>query len=166
MLVIFSVWLIIVILIPFSLPSGSVTDLSGKVGEIDNGGALEGMNPVARVIYTIGDVNCHQLSERSLFINGNQMPFCSRDLGIFIGLVIGVILALLLDLRISILVFILTLIPMGVDGLLQVLTDYQSANGLRLVTGIIAGAGVSLLLSRFAMQVLDPYDKGSELTTS
>lgn len=166
MLIIFSAWLIIVVLSPFSLPSGSVTDLSGKVGEIDNGEALEGMNPVARIIYAIGDINCHQLTERSLFINGNQMSFCSRDLGIFIGLVAGVSLALLLDIRISILVFLLTLIPMGVDGLLQILTDYQSTNSLRLVTGIVAGAGVSLLLSRFAMQVLDSYDRGSEVTAS
>jgi uncharacterized membrane protein len=165
-LIIFTIWLLLVFIAPLSLPKGSVQDLSGKVGEIDSGEQLDSMNPLAWAIYTIGDMNCHQLPERSLFLNDNQMPFCSRDLGIFIGLVTGMLLAILLNIRISLLLFLLTLVPMGIDGSLQLLTDYESSNVIRLITGLIAGAGVSLIISRLARQVLDVYDENSESNRS
>jgi uncharacterized membrane protein len=147
--------LLVVVAAPFSLPYGSVEDLSGRVGEIDNDEQLEEMNLFARVVYTIGDINCHQLEGRSYHLNGNQMPFCTRDLGIFIGLVMGLGLALLLRLRISFLVLILLLAPMGLDGGLQLLTPYESSNVIRMITGIIGGAGLGLILSRLARQALD-----------
>jgi uncharacterized membrane protein len=162
MLIIFTIWLLLILIAPLSLPRGSVQDLSGKVGGIDSGEQLDSMNPLARVMYTIGDMYCHQIPERSLFLNDNQMPFCSRDLGIFIGLVAGMLLAILLNIRIPILLFLLTLIPMGIDGSLQLLTDYESSNMLRLITGFIAGAGVSFIMSRLARQVLDRYDENPE----
>jgi uncharacterized membrane protein len=162
MLIIFTIWLLLILVAPLSLPRGSVQDLSGEVGGIDSGEQIDSMNPLAWVIYTIGDMYCHQIPERSLFLNDNQMPFCSRDLGIFVGLVAGMLLAILLNIRISILLFLLTLVPMGIDGSLQLLTDYESSNMLRLMTGLIAGVGVSLIMSRLARQVLDVYDENSE----
>ena len=162
MLLVFTIWLLLVLVAPLSLPRGSVQDLYGSVGNLDSGDQLDSMNPLARVVYTIGDMYCHQIPDRSLVLNDNQMPFCSRDLGIFIGLVAGMLLAVLMNIRISVLVFLLTLIPMGIDGSLQLLTDYESSNLLRLITGLIAGVGVSLLMSRLARQVLDPYDENPE----
>ena len=42
--------------------------------------------PTAHAIaYAFGDLNCHNLGERSWTINGNQMPVCVRDLGILLG---------------------------------------------------------------------------------
>lgn len=156
------IWLALVILAPFSLPSESVKDLSGRVGVIDNEDQINDMNPFAGAMYYLGDLNCHQLSERSLYLNGNQMPFCSRDLGLFIGLVGGMILAIALDIGMSLPIFLLTLAPLGADGLLQLLTAYESSNSVRLLTGIIAGLGVALLLSRLVKQVLGVYDEGQD----
>ncbi len=164
MLVVFTIWLSLVMVAPFTLPPGSVVDLSGKVGDIDNGEQLEQMNPLARVVYTIGDINCHQLSERSYYLNGNQMPFCSRDVGLFIGLVAGLILAIVSGLNISILILLLLLVPLGVDGVLQLVTDYESSNALRMITGVVGGVGVGMILSRFAHRMLEVENDNSTIT--
>ena len=41
------------------------------------------------VVYSSGDRLCHQRADRSLFLNGNEMPFCSRCTAIWFGLAIG-----------------------------------------------------------------------------
>jgi len=158
LMVIFVVWLLMVVLAPLTLPAGSVKDLSGKVGEIDNSVQLDGMNPFARVIYTLGDINCHQLPDRSLFINWNQMPFCVRDVGIFIGLILGLAIAILLNVRITFLVFAIGILPLVTDGVLQLFTDYESSNAIRIATGALGGVAISLLLSRFIKEVFDRYE--------
>ena len=105
------------------------------------------MNPFSAAIYLIGDGNCHQLSERSLYLNGNQMPFCARDVGIFLGLAIGMLIvllalpAVLLD-RAS----ILLALPILIDGGVQYVGGgYESTNALRLLTGMLGGCGGLLL---------------------
>ncbi len=144
-----------VLLAPFTLPGSSVEDLSGKVGEVDNGDQLERMNPMARIVYTLGDVNCHQISDRSFYLNGNQMPFCSRDLGIFMGLVAGIALGMIFNIRLSMPILLLLLVPMAVDGVLQIMTDYSSSNTLRIITGMMGGASIGIILLRFAHRLLD-----------
>ena len=47
------------------------------------------VNPYAAFIYAFGDVNCHQKHERSWQVNENQLPVCTRDVGIFFGLFMG-----------------------------------------------------------------------------
>ena len=50
------------------------------------------LNLFAATVYAFGDFNCHQKHERSWEINGNQMPVCTRDVGIFFGaFIIGII---------------------------------------------------------------------------
>jgi uncharacterized membrane protein len=82
-------WSLCMVAAPLSLPAGSVRDLSGSVGIVDNANQTTGMNPFARWVYETGDVNCHQKSSRSYFINSNEMPYCARDVGIFFGMAIG-----------------------------------------------------------------------------
>jgi uncharacterized membrane protein len=154
MLLIFIIWLLLVVSVPFSLPHGSVRDLAGTTGIIDNGDLIERMNPLAQAIYLLGDLNCHQLSERSLYLNDNQMPFCSRDLGIFAGLVLGLAVAMTFRWRIRLFWFVISLIPIALDGFAQTLTGYESENSIRILTGILAGTGVGLMLSRLAQDKL------------
>ena len=160
----FGIWLALVIIAPLSLPTGSVTDLSGSVGTLDNWDRIEQMNPLAATVYLIGDTQCHQLLERSFVINGNQMPFCSRDLGIFIGLVAGMGLAFSGRLRVSWKIALLLLVPMGLDGGAQLISSYESTNLVRLATGILAGIGLAYLLDWFATKMLDP--KGAKGNSS
>jgi uncharacterized membrane protein len=148
--VFFTAWLVLVIAAPLSLPSGSVTDLSGRASSLDNSAEIGKMNPLAQAVYTMGDINCHQLAERSFFINGNQMPFCARDVGIFIGLVSGMLIVLLLSPRFSLPVLAVLVLPILIDGSVQLTGWYESNNLLRLATGALGGIGASYFLGHFA----------------
>ena len=188
-------YLVLCFLAPLLMPTDSVPELSGRANAIDyafesswgnkdhgeggkvghdqsqHGGsfAWAELNPLWALTYGFGDLNCHQKHERSWEINGNQMPVCARDIGIFLGFSIGCLIFGLRgfnrwtvrdtflsvfpddsmrrvyekDVRLPLMLFImgLGLVPMGVDGFTQLLLDsYESNNPLRLVTG--AGAGL------------------------
>ncbi len=152
-LVFLVLWFALTIIAPFTLPADSVKDLSGAVGRIDNEDTTSRMNPLAKAIYTIGDAYCHQISGRSYYLNGNQMPFCARDEGIFLGLVIGMTLAIITRYEIKVIYFILGIVPIGVDGIAQLLADYESTNPIRLITGLLAGVVVALLVSVFIREI-------------
>ncbi len=187
-------YLILCFLAPFMLPSDSVPELSGRANAIDyafesswgnndhgegasvghdqsqHGGtfAWSELSPVWALTYGFGDINCHQKHERSWEINGNQMPVCTRDIGIFFGFSIGCLLFGLRgfnrwtvrdtflsvfpdsyltrvyesDFRMPAMLALLGLglVPMGVDGFTQLLLDsYESNNPLRIITGTGAG---------------------------
>ncbi|MGD0817055.1 MAG: DUF2085 domain-containing protein [Methanomassiliicoccales archaeon] len=155
MLAIFVAWLAVLLIAPLSLPSGSVKDLSGAVGRLDNPGQEARMNLFAQVVYTVGDIECHQIAERSFYLNGNELPVCSRDIGISIGLLTGMLIGLLYVRRIKPILLVLGLVPMVLDGGLQALSSYQSNNSLRIVTGIVAGVAAALLLCEFAARYLE-----------
>jgi uncharacterized membrane protein len=86
-------------LAPATLEPGTVEDLDARANAMDHWERWKEMGPFHMVVYTFGDFNCHQISERSIFINGNQMPVCARDVGIFLGVLMGC--ALLLRARAS-----------------------------------------------------------------
>lgn len=155
MFAITAVWLILVVASPFLAPSGSLVDLSGRVGYHDNAELISGLDPVPRAVYWIGDAQCHQIADRSYFLNGNQMPFCARDLGLFVGLAAASAFALFFRLAINPLLLLIGLVPIGADGGLQLFTSYESFNALRLTTGTIAGGALALLLAQFLLALRD-----------
>jgi len=148
--VIFIVWLALVFIAPATLPSGSVDNLDGSAGNMDNMDVISEMNPLAAVMYILGDANCHQMASNSLYINGNEMPFCIRDTGIFIGLVIGSLISLLAAPRFKWIVLAVLILPILIDGGAQMVSDYVSFNQLRLVTGVLCGIGVTYFLGYLA----------------
>jgi uncharacterized membrane protein len=158
MLAFFLFFTLLVFLVPFTLTPGQVTDLSGRVGNIDNGGQLSSMNPLAAAVYWLGDANCHQIAARSFFLNGNQMPFCARDVSIFAGLVIGLALALFAIPRPNLWLVMLGFVPIALDGGAQIVLDYQSSNLLRAITGLLAGFCVAMLLHLFATKTFRKSD--------
>ena len=187
-------YLLLCFIAPAMMPEGSVPELSGRANAMDyategswgnhdhgedssvghdqsaHGGtfAWTELNPVWAFVYGFGDLNCHQKHERSWEINGNQMPVCTRDVGIFLGLFAGALLfgwrglnrwtirdsflsvfpdhalesIYLADRRMFAMLVVIGigLGPMAVDGFTQMLTDYESNNPLRILTGIAAGA--------------------------
>ena len=143
-------WTLLILATPYLNPENSTGDLSGSVGKYDNKEIIEDMNPISRIVYYLGDVNCHQLSNRSYEYNGNQMSFCARDVGIFVGLALGFIFALGRKVELTLPLVILSLVPIGLDGTIQLFTDYESTNIKRIVTGIIAGFATGIALKVIA----------------
>ena len=185
---------------PLTLPAGTVPELQGRANAFDyatadgafsygnqprydayTGTTISPETPFAwtelptahAIAYAFGDLNCHNLGERSWTINGNQMPVCVRDLGIFAGLMVGGAIVhrrslnrwTVPDTALSILpeawqegiyrrrwrhvafygFAALAVVPIGVDGFTQLLTDYESNPLTRMLTGIPFGVGLGLL---------------------
>jgi uncharacterized membrane protein len=139
---IFFIWTLLQFLAPFSLHTGSVTDLSGVVGFSDNQNVIRNMSFPWNVVYTIGDRLCHQQADRSLFLNENQMPFCTRCTAIWLGLIVGLGFMVLYTIELNekfLFVILFSLIPIGIDGVGQLFGFWESTNIIRFFTGILAG---------------------------
>ena len=180
-------------LAPALVAQGTITDLEGRANAIDFAsedgrygyGNQHGdenrtfvwtdLNFYSAFIYAFGDFNCHNKAERSWDINGNQMPVCTRDLGIFLGVAIGGAVfrqrgynrwtvkdSVLSIFKESFLdkiyakgwrnhIFfgcaLLTILPLAIDGFTQLLTSYESNNPLRIATGIPFGFGLGILIA-------------------
>ena len=188
-------------IVPYTLPTGSVPELSGRANYIDymtedswgnvqtqdgksvghnqeeHGGkfAWSDLNIYSAFIYGFGDLNCHQKYERSWELNGNQMPVCVRDVGIFFGFFVGSLIwyrrglnrwtitdsvisifpsifyeSIYIRGRRSIAVWLfagMSIIPMGLDGGIQLITSYESNAIMRLITGIPFGLFIGLFFS-------------------
>lgn len=80
--------------------------------------------------------SCHQKPERSFFIHGYQFPLCARCTGIALGHTIALFIAPFhsFGYHLTVLLF-----PLAVDGTLQHLTDYESTNRKRVITGFLYG---------------------------
>ncbi|MDP6869219.1 MAG: DUF2085 domain-containing protein [Candidatus Poseidoniaceae archaeon] len=184
-------------IVPLYLDEGTVPKLSGKANAFDYathdswGNVQDGpqetqfgsvghnqseygtfawtdLDPYAAFIYAFGDLNCHNKAERSWSINGNQMPMCVRDVGIFFGLALGgyvfsrrginrwtvrdTFLSMFPDDRVEFIykndyrlksmfaLLAICAVPMAIDGFSQMLlTSYESNAFMRLVTGIPFG---------------------------
>ncbi len=182
---------------PLTVDTGAIPKLSGRANSLDymtengtfswgnkqssNAGnighnqsehghfAWSELNFFAASVYAFGDLNCHQKHERSWEINGNQMPVCTRDVGIFLGaFIIGLLWFrfghnrwTIRDTFISIfpdeklnpiyetnkrnLMFfslgLLCILPILLDGGLQAITNYESNTIKRILTGAIFGIG-------------------------
>jgi uncharacterized membrane protein len=138
----FSIWVILQFLAPFALPTGSVPNLSGYVGFSDNDQVIQNMSFPWNVVYSAGDRLCHQQASRSLFFNGNQMPFCTRCTAIWLGLAIGLGMMVFFTIRLDekfLFIILLSLAPIGIDGVGQLLGFWESTNLLRFLTGFLAG---------------------------
>lgn len=135
---------------PATLEPGTVIGLDGRANALDYTDKWSELGTFHSVIYTFGDINCHQIEERTIIINGNQMPVCARDVGVFMGFSFGaIILARALatdnptDTIISILpkrvrkwklvrfhpgytvvaILLLFVVPTGVDGTVQLISS-------------------------------------------
>lgn len=160
------VWLILVVISPMLVPSNTLVDLSGRVGGHENENQFKDLGVVPHAMYWLGDAECHQLSHRSYFINGNQMPFCARDFGLFLGLAVGFGLVSFYRLKIRPVLALMGFLPMAIDGGIQAITSYESNNPLRLITGLIAGIAGSLLLAHFVFVIQEDRNEGKEKPNS
>ncbi len=140
--ILFLIWILLQFLAPLALSSDSVRDLSGLTAVSNNEDIISKMSQPWNLIYSAGDRLCHQKMERSFFINGNQMPFCIRCTAIWLGIALGlgmmVFYKIKLDKKFLILILV-GILPIGADGIGQLLGLWESSNIIRLVTGLTIG---------------------------
>ncbi len=147
--ILFLLWILFQFLAPITLPENSVQDLSGLVAVSDNEGIINRIGFPWSFVYSTGDRLCHQKSERSFFLNGNQMPFCSRCSAIWGGLVIGLGFIIFYRVKLNeklLYALIIGITPLALDGIGQLFNLWESTNLIRVITGLIVGVVCGLTL--------------------
>ncbi|UCE16852.1 MAG: DUF2085 domain-containing protein [Candidatus Bathyarchaeota archaeon] len=105
---------------------------------------------LVHIFNNIGNLICHQIPERTLWIGGSYLPVCARDTGAYLGFYLGY---LLLSMRkkeacgppnLWVTFFMIT--PMIVDAGTQFIGLRTSTNELRLITGLLFGAALAPFL--------------------
>jgi len=127
---------------PLLLPNDTVVDISGSTIFRDHPEKEHNLPMPHALVYALGDLLCHQKASRSLYLNQNQLPFCSRCTAIWVGIAAGLFISLLFRIQLSprfLGVFLLCLLPLGIDGIGQLLGFWESTNLLRMLTGLPAG---------------------------
>lgn len=74
---------------PMLIEPGSAVNLDGRVGRMDHAVLWSEMGILPGSIYSMGDYLCHQMGDRSLWINGSQLPICIREYVLLIGATVG-----------------------------------------------------------------------------
>ncbi|TLZ65082.1 MAG: DUF2085 domain-containing protein, partial [Methanobacteriota archaeon] len=170
-------WVVSLFAAPLSLAPGTFAFTTGGANVVDHWNLYQGagFNWFAKVIYTIGDAQCHQLWYRSLWINGNQFPIDARMTSLYIFGAFGLFWAMMaapaasasqgiangspgrirrwavnvgLE-KFALLVVFAGLLPIGIDGFTQLfsaVTHYESTNAMRILTGVPGGLVSGLLL--------------------
>jgi uncharacterized membrane protein len=90
---------------------------------------------------------CHGRVERCVELFGTPMPICARCTGIYVGLLAGLFAFPFMQWlreRVMRTVAFIAIVPLGVDGVTQLLGFRESVNPLRIATGVIAGLAFGL----------------------
>ena len=109
--------------------------------------AASGHTDVARGIYGAFGTLCHQLSERSYFIDGHQLAVCSRCTGIYGGFAFTLLLyPLIRSLRNPVMPrpswLLLAAVPLAIDFAVNFFGFWQNTHTSRLLTGAFLGSAV------------------------
>ena len=88
---------------------------------------------------------CHCKDERSFHYKGEKFPICARCTGELVGMVVSLFSCFFFQLPIW--GCVLIMIPLVVDGTLQMFTKYESNNRRRFVTGFLFGYGLFMLFA-------------------
>ncbi|MGA7617592.1 MAG: DUF2085 domain-containing protein [Thermoanaerobaculia bacterium] len=91
---------------------------------------------------------CHGIPDRCLLLFGVPLPLCGRCFGFYCGVVAGIGSSLLFRRAAwwssNPRLWFLLMVPMAIDGVLELFHVYAGTNLLRAATGVAAGAGIGL----------------------
>lgn len=161
------VWTASLFIGPYTVPPGSFANAEGGANLVDHADIWAGFPLPARIIYTVGDAQCHQLYYRSFWLNGNQMPIDQRMTAMYVFANLGLIAAVFArpstvtgtvmanalpeflrsrlsrtsPERVTILLLGVGLVPMAIDGFTQLfrVANYESTPLARVLTGGLSG---------------------------
>lgn len=174
-------WTASLFLSPYLVAPGSFVNQVGGANVIDHETIWATFPIYPRIIYTIGDAQCHQLYYRSFMLNGNQMPIDERMTAMYLFANLGVLatmfarrststgqvmlnalpeflrrrLSRLSTERAGALVVVVGLLPMAIDGFTQLFRvgGYESTALARVVTGGLAGFVGGLLIGAMLVTI-------------
>ncbi|MBP6021424.1 MAG: DUF2085 domain-containing protein [Candidatus Methanomethylophilaceae archaeon] len=154
LLLAFLIFLVMLAAVPFVNPYGSLINLDGVPGMIDHWDIWSSRDPLTAFAYLFGDIACHQMTERSLILNGSQMAICARDYAIIAGMFAG--FAILeseavrnrMTGRRAIYAGFILIVIAAAEWCLENWGPVDSAV-LRIVTGAAAGIGAALLINAY-----------------
>ena len=135
---------------PFVSPYGSFTNLDGTPGVMDHWDIWSEKDPFTCIVYSIGDVSCHQKEVRTFILNGSEMPVCVRDTGLLLGFVMGC--SFLLSAMGQVFTekhgkqfIIISILLIVIDWIIQFCLELN-VPFTRLMTGMLAGVGFAMLI--------------------
>ncbi len=154
--------LLTALIVPMVSPYGSFVHLDGSPGFIDHWDIWSSKDPITAVIYLLGDIFCHQQMDRSIVLNGSEMPFCIRDLGLLIGFTVGCLVTGMrfghpLIYRHARVYIVVSFLLIFTDWLIQHVFSLN-VPFTRFATGLLAGAGFSLILYCWVYSIM--YGEG------
>lgn len=139
--------LVLFISVPLILPYGQVTGLDGTPLIMDYAHIWSEMDAVSALTYGFGDILCHQEFERSVTLNGSQMPVCVRDLFIILGFLIGSVCHLIrrkeIPCRHAVVAVLASVAIMLADHTVQLVFGLNVPS-TRAITGFLVGYAVSV----------------------
>ncbi len=103
---------------------------------------------------------CHCKIDRTYHIKSQPLPICARCTGELLGILLSCVISSFYIPNFWIL--LLCMLPMIIDGFLQLLTNYESTNFKRIITGFIFGYAFMTL---FILATLFTYEYGKSLNT-
>lgn len=101
---------------------------------------------------------CHTRNDRSFYIKNKKFPICARCTGELIGILFSPLLFNFF--KVNIFINLLLMLPLILDGFIQLLTKYESNNSKRLVTGVLFGFALTNL---FIISILKTYSFGQQM---
>lgn len=112
---------------------------------------INGFAGISAPLYKFFSYICHQLSERSFHIEGEQFAVCSRCFGVYFGLFAGFVIYPLwrkIDEVEPLPRFwlFLSLIPISVDWSLTIFGIWENTQASRFITGLILGVACATFI--------------------
>lgn len=128
-----------------------------------------GSDLLVRGVYFFFSGICHQIPERSFHLWGEPLAVCARCTGVYAGFLIGALLLPVLRGRLKAdfppaWILGAAFLPAVADFGLAHLGIHDSGNVLRLVTGLIPGAAVSLFILPGVYEIISGPSKPKGLT--
>ncbi len=185
-------WCLSFFIAPFTIKPGSfawpysqyplVANQLGGANHLDYEAIWQTFWIYPRAVYTFGDLQCHELWYRSLWLNGNQMPMCARMTSMYVFANFGLVAAALAPRstsagqvmlnamprwirerlarfgaeRAGVIIVVVGLLPVAIDGFTQLFSDvthYESTNPMRILTGIPGGFVGGLLVGAMLISI-------------
>ena len=98
-------------------------------------------------------IGCHQMPDRSFSYKGYQFPLCARCTGVVFGEVLSIV-AILCAIKIDLIYAFVLVVPLAIDGGLQYIKILQSNNIRRVLTGVLAGFGLTYVYFYFFVLII------------